>query len=63
MLCFSFLSSGGAILEDGDGIDLVQSFNPHTNQWTELSPMIIERSGSAACVLNGYIYIIGIYIP
>ena len=27
--------------------------------WTELSPMLIARSGSAACVLNGHIYVVG----
>ena len=47
------------MLEDGDGINLVQCFNPRLNQWTELQPMLIARSGSAACVLNGCIYIIG----
>ena len=47
------------MLEDGDGIDLVQCFNPRTNQWTELPKMLIARSGSAACVVNGYIYVIG----
>lgn len=51
--------TGGAILEDGDGIDLVQCFNPKLNTWVELSPMLIARSGSAACVLNNCIYIIG----
>ncbi|XP_077979712.1 kelch-like protein 24 [Glandiceps talaboti] len=51
--------TGGAVLEDGDGIDLVQSYNPKTDKWKELAPMLIPRSGSAACVLNGYIYIIG----
>ena len=44
------------MLEDGDGINLVQCFDPRSNVWTELSPMLIARSGSAACVLNGHIY-------
>lgn len=47
------------MLEDGDGIDLVECFDPRNNQWKELSPMLIARSGSAACILNGYIYVIG----
>ena len=47
------------MLEDGDGIDLVQCYNPRTDAWTELAPMLIARSGSAACVLNGHIFIIG----
>ncbi len=53
------ITAGGAVLEDGDGIDLVQCYNPRTNQWVELSKMLIARSGSAACVLNGHIYVIG----
>ncbi len=55
----TLVSSGGAVLEDGDGIDLVQQYNPRTNQWVEMSKMLIARSGSAACVLNGYIYVVG----
>ena len=69
---------GGAILEDGDGIDVVQRFDTQAaadsndngngngalspasvGSWTQLASMLIPRSGSAACVLNGYIYVIG----
>ena len=38
--------TGGAVLEDGDGIDLVQCFDPKANAWKELQPMLIPRSGS-----------------
>ena len=51
--------SGGAVLEDGDGIELVQRYDPRVNTWTELAPMLIPRSGSAACVLDGHIYVVG----
>jgi len=51
--------SGGAVLEDGDGIELVQRYDPRINTWTELAPMLIPRSGSAACVLDGHIYVVG----
>ncbi|XP_047111182.1 kelch-like protein 12 [Schistocerca piceifrons] len=51
--------TGGAVLEDGDGIELVQRYDPRTNTWTELAPMLIPRSGSAACVLDGHIYVVG----
>jgi hypothetical protein len=51
--------SGGAILEDGDGIELVQKFDVKTGLWTETTGMLIPRSGSAACFLNGFIYVIG----
>ena len=51
---------GGAILEDGDGIDLVQKYDSKTNEWTEAASMLIPRSGSAACVLDGHLYVIGI---
>lgn len=51
--------TGGAVLEDGDGIELVQCYNPRTDKWTDKSSMLIPRSGSGACVLNGFLYIIG----
>ena len=50
---------GGAVLEDGDGTDLAQVYNPKTAVWTEVAPMQIARSGSAACTLKGKIYVIG----
>lgn len=53
---------GGAVLEDGDGTDLAQVYNPKTCVWTELAPMQIARSGSAACTLKGKLYVIGVYI-
>uniref|UniRef100_A0A3Q3WSV2 BTB domain-containing protein n=1 Tax=Mola mola TaxID=94237 RepID=A0A3Q3WSV2_MOLML len=49
---------GGAVLEDGDGTDLAQVYNPKTCMWTELAPMQIARSGSAACTLKGKLYVI-----
>ncbi|XP_075225417.1 kelch-like protein 24 isoform X2 [Lycorma delicatula] len=51
--------TGGAVLEDGDGIELVQRYNPRTDTWNELSPMLIPRSGAATCVLNGQIFVVG----
>ena len=50
---------GGAVLEDGDGTDLAQVYNPKTSVWTEVAPMQIARSGSAVCTLKGKIYVIG----
>lgn len=50
---------GGAVLEDGDGTDMAQVYNPKTAIWTEVAPMQIARSGSAACTLKGKIYVIG----
>lgn len=47
------------MLEDGDGIDIVQLFNPRTQTWSEMRSMKIPRSGSGACVLDGKIYVIG----
>ena len=49
------------MLEEGDGIDLVQCYDPRSGEWKELASMLIARSGSAACVLNGYIYVLGKY--
>lgn len=51
---------GGAVLEDGDGTHLAQVYNPKTCVWTELAPMQIARSGSAACTLKGKLYVIGV---
>lgn len=64
ILCGAFIHSGcvtagGAVLEDGDGTDLAQVYNPKTAVWTEVAPMQIARSGSAACTLKGKIYVIG----
>lgn len=64
ILCGVFIHSGcvtagGAVLEDGDGTDLAQVYNPKTAVWTEVAPMQIARSGSAACTLKGKIYVIG----
>ncbi len=50
---------GGAILEDGDGIDAVRRFDPKLCEWAEMAPMLIPRSGSAATVLGGAIYVMG----
>lgn len=51
--------AGGAVLEDGDGTNLAQVYNPKTATWTEIAPMQIARSGSAACTLKGKLYVIG----
>lgn len=64
IVCSVFIHSGrvmagGAVLEDGDGTDLAQVYNPKTAVWTEVAPMQIARSGSAACTLKGKIYVIG----
>ncbi|XP_051570772.1 LOW QUALITY PROTEIN: ring canal kelch homolog [Myxocyprinus asiaticus] len=49
--------TGGAVLEDGTA--LAQVHYTKTCVWTEVAPMQIARSGSAACTLKGKIYIIG----
>lgn len=56
---FLLMLVGGAVLEDGDGTDLAQVYNPKTAVWTEVAPMQIARSGSAACTLKGRLYVIG----
>ena len=50
---------GGAVLEDGDGINMVQKYDSKTAEWSEMATMLIPRSGSASCMLNGHIYVIG----
>uniref|UniRef100_A0A146LF72 Kelch-like protein diablo n=2 Tax=Lygus hesperus TaxID=30085 RepID=A0A146LF72_LYGHE len=51
--------TGGAILEDGDGIELVQRYDPRTDIWNEVAPMKIARSGAAICALGSHIYVVG----
>lgn len=55
----SLYVTGGAILEDGDGIELVQRLDNKTGSWVEMASMLIPRSGSAACVLGDFIYVVG----
>ena len=49
-------------MEDGDGIELVQRYDSKSGEWTEVAGMLIPRSGSAACLLGGFIYVIGMKI-
>lgn len=51
--------AGGAVHKDGDGIETVQRYDPRTDSWMEMASMLIARSGSAACVLNDHIFVIG----
>ncbi|XP_014243355.1 kelch-like protein 12 isoform X2 [Cimex lectularius] len=51
--------TGGAILEEGDGIELVQRYDPRSNTWSEVSPLKIPRSGAAICALDNFIYVVG----
>ncbi|XP_071042134.1 kelch-like protein diablo isoform X2 [Parasteatoda tepidariorum] len=51
--------TGGAVFEDGDGIDEVHRYCPLTDAWSEMAHMMIARSGARACVVNNLIYVIG----
>jgi N-acetylneuraminic acid mutarotase len=50
---------GGAVLEDGDGVDTVSRFDTAVGAWRDVAAMQIPRSGSAICVLNGSLYVMG----
>ncbi|CAF4505558.1 unnamed protein product, partial [Rotaria magnacalcarata] len=42
---------GGAVLEEGDAVDLVMRFDPRKVEWSaDVAPMRIARSGSTAVV-------------
>ena len=41
----------------------VQRFDPRTRTWSELAPLSTPRHSSAACVLDGKLYIIGKHNP
>merc|ERR1719464_1540008 len=56
--------------EGSSRLDSVERYDPDTNvwtpvaslkmaEWTEVAGMLIPRSGSAACLLGGFIYVIG----
>lgn len=52
--------AGGAVLEEGDAVDLVMRFDPRTCEWSnDIAPMRIARSGSIAVVLRQKIYVCG----
>ncbi|CAF1122481.1 unnamed protein product [Adineta steineri] len=52
--------TGGAVLEEGDAVDLVMKFDPRTFEWsTDVAPMRIARSGSVSVVLRRKIYVCG----
>jgi N-acetylneuraminic acid mutarotase len=51
---------GGAVLEEGDSIDLVMRYNPRRSEWSnDIAPMRSARSGAAAVVLRRKIYVCG----
>jgi N-acetylneuraminic acid mutarotase len=55
-----FFFIGGAVLEEGDAVDLVMRFDPRTFEWSnDVAPMRIARSGSVAVVLRHKIYVCG----
>ena len=45
---------GGYELNSVESLDLIEN-----EGWTEIQPMTIERSGSAAVEINGKIYVLG----
>lgn len=46
--------------EEGDGTeDSVQCYDPRTDSWKEITPMLMPRSGAAACVFDEKLYVIG----
>lgn len=45
--------------EDGSVLDLVEIYDPSTNQWQTMAPMLHERQGAAACASHQCIYVFG----
>ena len=57
---FNVRCLGGAVLEEGDVVDLVMRFDSRTYEWSnDIAPMRIARSGSVAIVLRRKIYVCG----
>jgi len=53
------INHGFLLLEDGDGIAAVRRYEPNSGRWFDVAPMLIARSGSAACALAGHVYVLG----
>ena len=53
----------GGVMGGGGVTSDVQRFDPRTRTWSELAPMSTPRYGSAACVLDGKLYITGKHNP
>lgn len=46
---------------DGESrLNTVERYDPTSNQWTLITPMLTRRSDAGACTLDDKIYIIGI---
>ena len=56
-----FIIAGGSYWENGQKrwSNLVQAFDPTTNQWTNFAPLPAARSDAAATTLNGDLYCFG----
>ena len=39
----------------------VERYDPTSDQWVEMAPLLGVRSGCGAAVLDGYIYVVGGY--
>ena len=50
----------GGTVGDNELVDYSNCYNPASDTWKELSPMLIPRTGCASCALNGLIYVIGL---
>lgn len=57
--CADSVKSYNPVTDDVDSIDSVQCYDPKTDSWKELTPMLMPRSGAASCVFDRKIYVIG----
>ena len=46
-------------LNDTNSLNLVECYDPQTDEWSELTSMAYNRDGHAVTVLDGLIYAIG----
>ena len=44
---------------DGTYMDSVEKYDPQTNRWTFVAPMICSRSSAAAAVCGGLLFVMG----
>jgi len=57
--CGRIFAIGGWSGDDGPALNAVERYDPPSNTWTSVASISQRRSGSAAVVMDGKIYVVG----
>lgn len=63
--CFAHIALSGRIFviggtnENWEAVSTVETYDPLTNEWETMAPLLQERQSSAVCASKGYIYALG----